>query len=358
MGGDLDGRPGIPCPAENPAQLPARRGPPRIVRHTGTVRLDRLRPSAVEALDAAVAAEGCSAGTLAHLRRTLNAALAAAVRDGHLLPPHPAQRARLPRLPPSPKIVPLSSEEARRVLAAAHRTRQPARWSVALSLGLRQGEVLGLCWDDIDLDAGTLTVRHQLSWRAWKHGCPADVDGRPTCTYKGKAAKPGPAAGGRCPQRIGGGPVLAEPKSAAGRRLVHLPGPLADQLRAHRAAQAGERLAWGSRWDPDRHGWGLVFPAEAGRAQRPESDSRAWHRLLDVAAVPQQRLHDARHTAATLLLVQGVDTTTVGALLGHTSPTVTRRYQHVVDELRAAAAAKMGELLWGAGPSREELGRP
>jgi len=80
---------------------------------------------------------------------------------------------------------------------------------------------------------------------------------------------------------------------------------------------------------------------------RPETDHQHWLDLLDAAGVPRRRLHDARHTAATLLLVQGVSSAVTMTVLGHTDLGVTRRYQHVVDELRRDAAQKMGEALWG-----------
>ncbi len=80
---------------------------------------------------------------------------------------------------------------------------------------------------------------------------------------------------------------------------------------------------------------------------RPEADRDAWARLLSAAGVPYRRLHDARHTAATLLVVQGVAPAVAMTLLGHTDLGVTRRYQHVVDELRRDAAERMGEAVWG-----------
>jgi len=197
----------------------------RIVDRLGPLRLDRLRPSDVEALWAGMVDAGASAGLLAHTRRTLSAALFAAVRDGLLAPPHAAQRARVPRPEPAEEIRPLTIAEARRVLAAAEHTRQPARWSVALALGLRQGETLGLRWEDVDLDTGTLTVRRQLQWRSWAHGCPPGPDGRPSCRGLGgrdPSNRQRPRPSGRCPQRQGGGPVLVEPTSRAAGAPSHV----------------------------------------------------------------------------------------------------------------------------------------
>ena len=178
---------------------------------------------------------------------------------------------------------------------------------MALSLGLRQGEALGLAWDAVDLDAGVLTVRQAL-------------------------------------QRLTGhGLVMVEPKSVAGRRSIALPAPLVEGLRAHRTAQREERLRAGSEWQDN----GLVFTQPNGKPVDPRTDNRAWKALLRDAGVRDARLHDARHTAATLLLLQGVDDRVVMEILGHSQLSMTARYQHVMPELARDAAERMGKALWG-----------
>jgi integrase len=133
--------------------------------------------------------------------------------------------------------------------------------------------------------------------------------------------------------------------SRAGRRTVALPGPLRDALRTHRAAQAAERKAAGSQWDDHN----LVFCQENGRPLDPRSDHRAWRALLAAAKVRRARLHDARHTAASLLLQQGVPARVVMEILGHSQITLTLgTYSHVVPELAEDAARRMGEALWGS----------
>jgi integrase len=300
----------------------------RLLEALGSRRADRVTPADIAALYRRAAAGGASAGTVAHLHRSVAACFAAAERSG-LLGRNPARAVHAPSAPP-PEVVPLSTGEARAVLAAARGGRNAARWSVALGLGLRQGEALGLRWSDVDLDEGRLSVRGQLAWRRWAHGCGGDCGHDP----------------GRCPLRSGGGPMLVEPKSAAGRRTIALPAPMVAELAAQRAAQDGEASALGDLWD---NALGLVFPAVDGRPVRPEADRRRWLALLRSAGVPRRRLHDARHTAATLLLVQGVAPAVAMTLLGHADMGVTRRYQHVVDELRRDAADRVGEALWGAG---------
>jgi len=202
----------------------------------------------------------------------------------------------------------LTADQARAVLTAAEGCRNAARWSVALALGLRQGEALGLAWEAVDLDAATLTVRQALQ------------------------------------RQPGGGLVLVPPKSRAGRRTIPMPDQLVEALRGHRVAQATERLAAGSMWTDS----GMVFTGPTGKPIDPRADHREWQRLLLKAGVPAARLHDARHTAATLLLAQGVPARVVMELLGHSQVTLTLgTYTHVVPELARDAAVRMGDALWG-----------
>ncbi|HVA09331.1 MAG TPA: site-specific integrase [Acidimicrobiales bacterium] len=261
---------------------------------------------------------------------SLSAAINAAVDRGHLAR-NPVRFSPPPRYDP-PEIEPLTAAEAKRVLAAAIGRRNAARWSVALALGLRQGEALGLQWSDIDLDHGRLTVRAQLQYLAWQHGC-VTTDGDPTC---GRDT-------GRCPSRHGGGPKLVPVKSSAGRRMLDLPGQMIEQLREQVKTQAAEREYAMNLWNDH----GLIFTREDGNPIRREADSAEWHRILRSAGVRPARLHDARHTAATLLLVQGVPPGVAMRLLGHSDIRVTSRYQHVLEETAKAAAEQVGAALWG-----------
>ena len=153
--------------------------------------------------------------------------------------------------------------------------------------------------------------------------------------------------------------MLVAPKSRAGRRTIALPQPLVQALRDHRRTQREQRFAAGPLWvDHD-----LVFCQPNGRPIDPRADLRDWKRLLTRAGVRDARLHDARHTAATLLLVQGVDPRTVMDLLGWSQVAMTHRYQHVVTELRAEAARRVGLALWGGTETTDEkpaasAGRP
>lgn len=295
----------------------------------GRIRLDRLRPEDVERLWRDILSSGRSGGTVAHVRRTLSAALATAVKRGRISR-NPVMIAAVLRYVPD-EIVPLTTAETKAVLDAATRTRHPARWGLALAFGLRQGECLALGWDDVDWDAGTLTIRRSLSRRIWQHGCEG------SCHRK---------RGADCPRRRGGGLVVDETKTRSSIRTLSLPPVLIAQLRSGRAAQSAERLAAGELWQAGPYG-GWMFASPLGRPVDPRSDWERWKSLLADAGVRDARLHDARHTAATGLLVLGVDARTVMSMLGWSQLSLTARYQHVVPQLVEEAARRVGEHLWG-----------
>ncbi|MGC5329776.1 tyrosine-type recombinase/integrase [Micromonospora sp. DT62] len=286
-----------------------------LVPGIGAHRLDRLLPEHVEKFYTACADKPLAPATVLQLHRILSRSLKVA-----------HQRGRVARnvcdLVDSPsvsreEVQPLTAADARAILAAAVEQRNGARWSVALALGLRQGEALGLLWEYVDLDAGLLRVRWQL-------------------------------------QRLTGrGLVLVEPKSRASRRTVAVPPQLVDALRAHQAAQAAERELAGDLWDDQvstldgKQLRGLVFSQPNGRPIDPRADWAAWKRLCREAGVREARLHDARHTAASVLLAQGVPARVVMELLGHSQIGLTLgTYSHVAPELSRAAAEGIGGALW------------
>ncbi len=124
---------------------------------------------------------------------------------------------------------------------------------------------------------------------------------------------------------------------------MFVPAPLVAQLRAHRKLQAAERLAAGAAWED----WGLVFCTPTGRPLDSRADWADWHDLLDESHVHAARVHDARHTAATLLLEQGIDIRVVQQILGHSQLSQTERYTHVTSQLGQLAAERMATALWG-----------
>ncbi|MGB4836691.1 MAG: site-specific integrase [Nostocoides sp.] len=302
-----------------------------VIPALGPWRLHDLRPEHLEEHYRRMQVEGHSTHVIRAVHRVLRSALNEAVRRRRLAT-NPLLIARPPRAV-EVEVEPLSVEECQRVLAAAQHTSSPARWSIALSLGLRQGEALGLLWKDIDLSEGQLRVRRSVQRHTWLHGCPV-IEDLPSCGHR-RAAD--------CGQRHGGGLVLVEPKTKSSSRTIALPQPVIDELRAQRAAVKRRRLACGSNWDETND---LVFPARLGGLIDPARDNAEWNRLVASAGVRHVRLHDARHTAATLLLLQEVDIRTVMAIMGWTEMATAQRYTHAVDDLRRRAARRMGHLLW------------
>src|SRR3954465_11529016 len=213
----------------------------------------------------------------------------------------PAQR-------PSDIATALDLGEARAVLEAAAHVRNAARWTVALALGLRQSEALALQWKDIDLLTGTLTVRRSV-------------------------------------HRVrGGGLIYEEPKTRRSQRTLALPMPLVAERHRHKAVQTGERMLAGSEWEDED----LVFAQPNGRPIDKKVDYKQWRNLLRQAGVRHVRLHDGRHTAATLLLSEGVHPRVVMELLGHSQMRTTMDiYSHVMPALAREAADRMGAVLLG-----------
>jgi integrase len=303
-----------------------------LIPAIGAHRLDRLEPEHLEKVYVRMLESGRAPGTAHQAHRTIRTALNVAVRRGHLQK-NPALIAKLPRLEEW-EVEPLTLAEVARVLTAAEHHRNSARWAVALALGLRQSEALGLRWADVDLDAGRMVIRRNLQRPKWAHGC----DG--TCGLRA----------GSCPRRRNLHAVVAETKSRAGRRVIGLPAPLVELLRQHRAHQEGERAAAGQLWDDSD--W--VFASPVGAPIHHRTDAKHWKDLLREAHVRDVRLHDARHTAATVLLLLGVPERTAMALMGWSNSSMAKRYQHVTGTIRTDVAAQVGGLLWPRNETRTE----
>jgi integrase len=329
-----------------------------LIPGVGAHRIDRLQPDHLEKLYARIVKAGNKPGTAHQVHRTIKTALFVAVARGHIAR-NPAQLARAPRVDED-EIVPFTVEEAQRILAAAANRRNGVRFALALSLGLRKGEALGLKWSRIDLDTGVLHTPRQLQRHKWEHGC----DNPHECgkhLHKVKQCKPvckrhqkcppicPPHCTGHavaCPKRHGGGLREVEVKSRAGKRTVGIPGPLLNALMAHKVSQDQEREFAGSEW---REG-GWVFTQPNGQPIDPRADHAEWKRLLDDAGVRDARLHDARHTAATMLLVLKVPLPAIMEVMGWAEASVAKRYVHVPDEVILGIASQVEQLLWTVKP--------
>lgn len=282
----------------------------------GRISLARLTPQDVRRLLAARLAAGLSARTVEYIHAVLRRALGGALRDG-LVARNVATLVDPPRVRRH-EIRPLTPDEARHFLEAIRGDRLEALYTVALACGLRQGEALGLRWEDVDVDAGTLTVRTTLQQ------LPRDL--RPD--------------GGRRGTRY----ALAEPKTARSRRTVILPGVVVAALREHRRRQRVERLVAGHRWRGED--WRLVFTTTIGTPLDSRNVTTGFQRVLAREGLPRQRFHDLRHACATLLLAQGVDPRTIMETLGHSTIGMTMNvYAHVLPALQRDAADRMDALL-------------
>lgn len=269
-----------------------RYGCQHFIAQIGNVRLDDLRPGHIQMAILALA-QTLSAVTVKAYLATLSAALTHAV-NFQLIDRNPCDPVKTPRAE-KPQRVTLTAEHALRLIDQAESDRLGALWVVFLTTGVRMGEALGLQWGDLDLDAGAITVRRQAKRVA--------VDGRATVT------------------------LTDEPKYGSGRRLPLTSWGVA-ALRAHRQVTL------------DAFPLTLVFRGVRGGPLNPAQVNVQWHRMLERLGLPHLRPHDARHTAATLLLEAGVPMRVVSELLGHTRIGITADlYTHVSAALNTEAIA-------------------
>lgn len=236
----------------------------------------------------------------------LGAAMNHAMKLG-LVPRNPVAAIDRPRAP-RVEMTCWSASEAARFLAHVRDDRLHPLFLLALTRGLRRGELAGLRWCDVDLDAGRLAI----------------VQARVS---------------------VGGRVVVSEPKTARGRRTIPLDVDLARVLREHRRRQVAERLAWGEGWIDS----GYVFTRENGTPLHPEAISGAFDRHVRAAGLPRIRFHDCRHTAATLSLAAGISADVVCRWLGHGSISMTvDTYRHAIPSMQEEAGAFLTRLILDA----------
>lgn len=307
-----------------------------IIPPLGKSLLTKLTPPQLRQWMTALQQKGLSPRTVQYCHAVLRKALNNAVKDG-LIPRNVVVLVDPPRRA-AREVEPLTPDEARGFLTLVQGDRLEALYTVAVSLGLRQGEALGLRWQDIDLEARTLRVRYALQ-RVRRSG---------TSTTQGSGG-PEPESGASKPPRV----HLVEPKTRRSRRIVELPAVTLAALAAHRLRQAEERTLCGSAWNtPIVHCEGkdievddFVFTTSVGTPLESRNVTKRFQRLLKAAKISRHRFHDLRHTAATLLAVQGVHPRAIQGLLGWDQASMLDRYTHVVDEMRKDAATKMNAIL-------------
>lgn len=296
-----------------------------IVPTLGNARLDALAPADVRRIASAQENAGLALPTMQRTHAVLSKILADAVAEGYQVP----QRARETNGPgtgPSSRQA-LSREDTMRIIATVAVRPEASRWIAALVAGLRPAEALGLTWEMVDLDAGTMTLAWQLKALPY-------VESR------------NPASGFRVPlgfesRHLVGAYNLVRPKTRAGIRVVPIVPWLAEALTSWR------RCAPSSPF-------GLVWSREDGSPRSAEFDRAQWYEIVDQAGVTvtlsngtirRPLLYEARHTSATLLLANGVEATTIKAILGHSSILSTQAYLHTDHTRTRSALAASAESI-------------
>ena len=205
------------------------------------------------------------------------------------------------------EISPFDPNEARLFVKAIAGERLEALYLSAITTGLRQAEILGLSWKDIDFDKSQCIVRKTL-------------------------------------QRIDGEFRLVEPKTARSRRILALPEIVIISFRQHKGRQVGEMLAADDKWENSD----LVFTDAYGGPLRDRVVRDRFYRILESAGLRRQRFHDLRHACASLMISQGVPSREVMETLGHSTIAMTlNRYAHIFQEAQRETADKMGKMLTG-----------
>ncbi|SJM69339.1 Integrase [Gulosibacter sp. 10] len=301
---------------------------PAVYPAIGKLRLDRLQPEHIERLyktmregthrkpkvrrDGSVeTVKPMSESSILKVHRVLSRAMKVAKQRRQALR-NPLEHVTPPKKQPS-KVGSMRERDAQRVIEQAIRDGEGARWALSIVYGVRPGEALGLGWDMYE--SRKLRIRRQL-------------------------------------QQLVGEPVTLKPmtKTQEGLRDLDVDDFLAELLAAHRKQQlewmadAGEQ--W-TTWTPPgaEEPKLMLFTDRYGHPIRPRQDATHWRRLLERAGVEYQRPYVGRHTAATMLIANGIDASTVAGVLGHSDSSFTMRtYVHPLEEKKRAATEMMGKL--------------
>jgi len=286
-----------------------------LIPTLGGIRLQDLTASRLNAFYGSLIENGWSRSgnvgglnvrTVKYIGMILKQALSAAVKENRI-PRNPADAATPPRVRQNAEMKTWTAGELRMFLDHVRDDRLSAAYHLAAMTGLRRGELLGLHWRDVDLNAGRLAVRETL----------LAVQDKLT---------------------------WSQPKTGKSRRSVALDTETIEALRAHRRRQLEERLAWGGAYTDND----LVFARENGDPIHPNRFSEWFDRRLASAGVPRIRLHDLRHTHASLALAAGINPKVVSERLGHATISITLdTYSHVIPAMQEDAAEKIARVVFG-----------
>ena len=279
----------------------------RVVPHIGKARLQALTPAQVQKTYSALLDRGLSRRTVQLTHVVLHHALKQALNWGQIAR-NPTDAVSAPR-PERKEMQVLSQQQVEQLFATSREDRLYALWVTLTTAGLRIGEALGLRWSDVDFTSRQVAIQRSLQYR-------------PPVGFS-----------------------FVEPKTSRSRRTVVFPPSTVQALREHRLRQVAERLQAGPAWTDGE----LVFCNQIGQPLNASSTVLdAFRRALARAGLPKIRLHDLRHTAATLLLSQGCHPKYVQDLLGHSTIALTLdTYSHVVPALHGEATDKMEGLFAG-----------
>jgi integrase len=270
----------------------------------GRMRLQDIQPAHIKQLYALKQKEGRGARTIQLIHAVLHNALKQAVREG-LLGRNPASAVERPKVEQSEMRI-FNEEQIQQFLIAASGSSFEAVYYLALATGMREGELLGLKWSDIDWNKGVLFVQRQLQ------------------------------------QISGQGYVFSPPKTRSGRRKIKVGSVTLKQLEAHQERQTLEKAVAGERWQEHD----LVFPTTLGTPLDHKRVRNEFKSILKRAGLPAIRFHDLRHTSLNALLDMGLPVNTVQGRAGHAKPSTTVNiYGHATARLQTEAAEKIEELI-------------
>ncbi len=274
-----------------------------IIPVIGQIPLRKIVPSDIQFVLTTMREAGQSPRSQQQARALLSVALGEA-ENNEYIPSNPVKKVRIP-VNKNREIEPLAIEEVKRLLETYRDTPSSARLHVALLCGLRQGEALGLRWRDIDLENGVLEVRNQI-------------------------------------QMIDGKLQLTGLKTERSRRSLVLTLGTLESLKMHKEIISQMKNLYGIDWQEND----LVFPSADGSPKQATIDFNEWKRALRLCGIKPRRLHDARHTAATLMYGQGVGIEVISRALGHSSSAITSKlYVHSAIQPLRLAAERMEQLI-------------
>jgi integrase len=274
-----------------------------LLPELGQIQLQKLTLRQIQTFYNKKAKEGQSSSSLHTMQKVLRPALAHAVKE-RIIGVNPCDGLSLPSQQKR-KVRPLTLQQVQHLLTTAQGTIMEPFLALALTTGLRHGELLTLHWEDVDLEVGTMAVLHTLT----------EVEGNKW--IEGEA-----------------------PKTEAGFRTLLLPQPVCDILKVHRVRQREARLKAGSTWQEHN----LVLCNKRGGYLWEDAIRKKFYQLLQKAGLPRMHIHDLRHNAATLLASMGIHPKVVQEMLGHSEMDMTFLYTHVFPSMQQEAAEKMKKL--------------